>query len=237
MDAIFQDGAAICAGAVRTGSERHRARQISIDRVLTGRWTGLPVMLLGLMLVFYLTIAGANLPSALLADALFALQDVLSGLCAAIGMPAWLHGALVFGVYRTLAWVVSVMLPPMAIFFPLFTLLEDLGYLPRVAFNLDNRFRRCAACGKQALTMCMVDNGMRKKKSRPDRRHESRDNCGDPALSIPSSMLPMEQVPLLRRPSGHRNLHGGNCMRLLTDSMRGGAFCDGADALSAMLFH
>lgn len=155
VNAIFRDGAAICAGAVRTGSERHRARQQRIDRILTGRWTGLPVMLLGLLLVFYLTIAGANVPSALLADALFALQDVLSGLCAAIGMPAWLHGALVLGVYRTLAWVVSVMLPPMAIFFPLFTLLEDLGYLPRVAFNLDNRFRRCAACGKQALTMCM----------------------------------------------------------------------------------
>ena len=111
--------------------------------------------------MFYLTIAGANVPSALLADALFALQDVLSGLCAAIGMPAWLHGALVLGVYRTLAWVVSVMLPPMAIFFPLFTLLEDLGYLPRVAFNLDNRFRRCAACGKQALTMWVVDKRMR----------------------------------------------------------------------------
>ena len=210
VDAIFQDGAAICAGAVRTGSERHRARQLSIDRVLTGRWTGLPVMLLGLLLVFYLTIAGANLPSALLADALFALQDVLSGLCAAIGMPAWLHGALVFGVYRTLAWVVSVMLPPMAIFFPLFTLLEDLGYLPRVAFNLDNRFRRCAACGKQALTMCMVDNGMRRdRKSRPDRRRGAREIGGDVALVVLSSVLAMKPTNLFLHPSGHRNLPGG----------------------------
>ena len=112
-------------------------------------------MLLGLFAVLYLTMAGANVPSALLSEALSAFEGTLAAACAAIGMAPWLEGALVTGMYRTLAWVVSVMLPPMAIFFPLFTLLEDLGYLPRVAFNLDNRFRRCAACGKQALTMCM----------------------------------------------------------------------------------
>lgn len=153
--AIFRDAEAICKRAVQQGTGRVQERQRRADRILTGRWTGLPAMLLGLLLVLYLTMAGANLPSALLSRALFSFQDTLSAACLAIGMPDWLHGALVLGLYRTLAWVISVMLPPMAIFFPLFTLLEDLGYLPRVAFNLDNRFRRCAACGKQALTMCM----------------------------------------------------------------------------------
>lgn len=155
VSAIFRDSETICAHAIRQKSARQRERELRVDRLLTGRWTGLPVMLLGLLLVFYLTMVGANAPSALLSSWLFSLQDALSSACRSIGMPDWLHGALVLGMYRTLAWVVSVMLPPMAIFFPLFTLLEDLGYLPRVAFNLDNRFRRCAACGKQALTMCM----------------------------------------------------------------------------------
>lgn len=125
------------------------------DRVLTSRLFGYPAMILLLMLVFWLTIKGANIPSQLLADALFWLQDRLSDLLHALRAPLWLHDMLVLGVYRTLAWVVSVMLPPMAIFFPLFTLLEDVGYLPRIAYNLDRPFSRCHACGKQALTMCM----------------------------------------------------------------------------------
>ena len=90
-----------------------------------------------------------------MAGILFWVQDRLSDVFMIFNLPDWLHGALVLGVYRVLAWVVSVMLPPMAIFFPLFTLLEDLGYLPRVAFNLDKYFKKCCACGKQALTMCM----------------------------------------------------------------------------------
>ena len=130
-------------------------RRFRADRLLTGRLTGIPVMLLLLSLVFYITLAGANYPSALLSKWALALQEQLTRLFQSLNAPAWLHDALVLGMYRVLAWVVSVMLPPMAIFFPLFTLLEDLGYLPRVAFNLDHCFKRCHACGKQALTMCM----------------------------------------------------------------------------------
>lgn len=130
-------------------------RDRRLDRLLTSRRTGIPIMLLLLAAIFWLTITGANIPSALLADGLFWIQDRLSEAFFAVGAPAWLHGLLVLGIYRTLAWVVSVMLPPMAIFFPLFTLLEDFGYLPRIAFNLDHFFQKARACGKQALTMCM----------------------------------------------------------------------------------
>lgn len=130
-------------------------RDRRIDAVLTSRWGAWPAMIALLALVFYLTLTGANYPSALLSRWLFALQDTLTGWAAAVDMPAWLSGALILGVYRTLAWVVSVMLPPMAIFFPLFTLLEDAGFLPRVAYNLDSAFKKCSACGKQSLTMCM----------------------------------------------------------------------------------
>lgn len=133
------------------GDDRDRA----LDRLFTSRRTGIPIMLALLALVLWLTIAGANLPSGLLSRALFGLQDALTALFTRWNAPDWLHGALVLGVYRVLAWVVSVMLPPMAIFFPLFTLLEDFGYLPRVAFVLDHAFQKAKACGKQALTLCM----------------------------------------------------------------------------------
>ena len=126
-----------------------------LDRILTSKWTGYPVLLLLLSMVFWLTIAGANIPSQMLADAFFWGQDRLTELFVYFNAPDWLHGALVLGVYRVSAWVISVMLPPMAIFFPLFTLLEDAGYLPRVAYILDKPFQSCHACGKQALTMCM----------------------------------------------------------------------------------
>lgn len=108
-----------------------------------------------LAVVFWITITGANIPSALLAEGLFWIEAKLTHLFALFNAPAWLHGLLVLGIYRSLAWVISVMLPPMAIFFPLFTLLEDLGYLPRVAFNLDRIFKKAGAHGKQALTMSM----------------------------------------------------------------------------------
>jgi ferrous iron transport protein B len=112
--------------------------------------------MIGLLgLIFWLTITGANVPSGMIADFLFKVQDRLTYFFAWAGTPSWVHGVLVLGIYRTLAWVISVMLPPMAIFFPLFTLLEDLGYLPRVAFNLDNFFKKACAHGKQSLTMCM----------------------------------------------------------------------------------
>lgn len=108
-----------------------------------------------LALIFWITISGANYPSQMLSEGLFWVQDRLTDFFMWMHAPEWLHGALVLGVYRVLAWVVSVMLPPMAIFFPLFTLLEDFGYLPRVAFNLDHYFKKANTCGKQALTMCM----------------------------------------------------------------------------------
>lgn len=126
-----------------------------IDRILTSKIFGHPIMLALLAFIFWLTISGANIPSKLLSDFLFGIEEKLTGLFTALSAPQWLHGILVLGIYRTLAWVISVMLPPMAIFFPLFTLLEDLGYLPRVAFNLDNFFKKACAHGKQALTMCM----------------------------------------------------------------------------------
>ncbi|MGI6035103.1 MAG: nucleoside recognition domain-containing protein [Limnochordia bacterium] len=126
-----------------------------IDDVVTSRRLGYPSMLALLALVLWLTISGANLPSQLLSHFLFEIEGGLSSLFFVLRAPDWLHGLLVLGVYRCLAWVVSVMLPPMAIFFPLFTLLEDLGYLPRVAFNLDGFFKKAGAHGKQALTMSM----------------------------------------------------------------------------------
>ena len=126
-----------------------------VDRIVTSRWLGLPLMMLLLAVVFWITILGANVPSQLLADALFAVEDAGAGWFVAMGTPWWLTGLVWHGVFRGLAWVVSVMLPPMAIFFPAFTILEDLGYLPRVAFNLDWLFRKAGAHGKQALTMAM----------------------------------------------------------------------------------
>ncbi len=145
----------ICADAVSFENENYNMRDRKIDRILTNKWTGFPIMILLLALIFWLTITGANYPSQLLSDLLFRFQDILLSLFARANAPQWLSGVLIMGVYRVLAWVVSVMLPPMAIFFPLFTLLEDLGYLPRVAFNLDKYFKKAHACGKQALTMCM----------------------------------------------------------------------------------
>ena len=126
-----------------------------LDQYFTGPYTGFAIMFLLLLGVFWLTITGSNYPSEILAQILFAGQDWLVDRAIALGVSEAIYGPLLFGVYRVMAWVVSVMLPPMAIFFPLFTLLEDLGYLPRVAYNLDRCFQYCKACGKQALTMCM----------------------------------------------------------------------------------
>ena len=128
----------------------------TLDSLLTSRWLGFPLMLAVLSAVFWITIEGANVPSAMLASLLIdTAHPWLVGLGAAVRFPWWLSGFLFDGVYLATAWVVAVMLPPMAIFFPIFTLLEDFGYLPRVAFNLDSLFRSAGAHGKQALTMCM----------------------------------------------------------------------------------
>ena len=141
------------AQVVRSEKADRRRRQQKLDRLLTAKSTGIPIMLLLLGLVVWLTVAGANGPSALLTELFARLGNVLEGWLA--NAPAWLSGMLLDGVYRVTAWVVAVMLPPMAIFFPLFTLLEDLGYLPRVAFVMDHAFQKCRTCGKQCLTMCM----------------------------------------------------------------------------------
>ncbi|MEW6321827.1 MAG: nucleoside recognition domain-containing protein [Acidobacteriota bacterium] len=152
---IYAEASRIAARAVRTEGGRRLDFDQRIDRLVTSPVFGLPIMAALLAVVFWLTIAGANVPSAMLADLLFWVGDRGADLFTAVGLPWWVTGFVWQGVYRGLAWVVSVMLPPMAIFFPLFTILEDLGYLPRVAFNLDFLFRRAGAHGKQALTMAM----------------------------------------------------------------------------------
>ncbi|MDE6931688.1 MAG: ferrous iron transporter B [Oscillospiraceae bacterium] len=152
--AAMSRASAIMEAAVKTEGDAAHRRDRALDRVLAGK-SGIPVMLALLAGVLWLTMVGANVPSEMLSRLLMGWQEPLRGLFQALGAPWWLEGALVDGVYRTVAWVVSVMLPPMAIFFPLFTLLEDAGYLPRVAFNLDHFFRRAGAHGRQSLTMCM----------------------------------------------------------------------------------
>ena len=157
VESIYTDAARIADRAVTREGQRGRFDlDRTIDRFVTSRWLGFPLMLLMLTVVFWLTIEGANYPSAMLATLLVdTIHPALKGGAAAIGMWSWLDGLLIDGIYLAMAWVISVMLPPMAIFFPLFTLLEDFGYLPRVAFNLDGMFRRAGAHGKQALTMAM----------------------------------------------------------------------------------
>ena len=129
--------------------------QQKIDNILTSKKTGIPVMLILLTIILWLTIQGANYPSALLASMFDSLEEKLLQLFNYIGAPLWLKNILVLGLYKTVAWVISVMLPPMAIFFPIFTLLEDSGYLPRICFNLDKAFKKAHCHGKQVLTMCM----------------------------------------------------------------------------------
>ena len=145
----------ICSEVVNFKNPDYSKRDRKIDKWLTNKWTGIPLMILLLMVILWITITGANYPSSLLYDFLFWIEGHLFNFFNFLSAPSWLSDLLVGGIYRVLAWVVSVMLPPMAIFFPLFTLLEDLGYLPRIAFNLDKCFKKCKACGKQALTMVM----------------------------------------------------------------------------------
>lgn len=132
-----------------------------LDRIVTSRAFGFPIMILMLILIFWITMVGANYPSAALSSLFALLGEKLRYLLEYLSLPPAALSLLMDGLYTTLTWVISVMLPPMAIFFPLFTLLEDFGYLPRVAFNLDHAFKCCGAHGKQALTMCMVDICMR----------------------------------------------------------------------------
>ncbi len=157
MEGIYEDAARIADRSVtRSGVQRRFNLDRAIDQLVTSKWTGFPVMFLILAAVFWLTVVGANVPSGLLADLLLdTVHPVLKSAMQSIGSPWWLTGILIDGAYLAGAWVVSVMLPPMAIFFPMFTLLEDFGYLPRVAFNMDALYRRAGAHGRQALTMTM----------------------------------------------------------------------------------
>jgi ferrous iron transport protein B len=157
MEALYADAARIADRAVTRPDEQPKFDlERTIDRVVTSRIWGFPLMIALFTLVFWITIVGANIPSswlsALLIDTLYPALHRLADL---IGLPWWLSGVLIDGMYLATAWVVSVMLPPMAIFFPLFTLLEDFGYLPRMAFNLDNIFKKAGAHGKQSLSMMM----------------------------------------------------------------------------------
>lgn len=154
-EALAAESAAICCEAVLSDGSGYGRFDRAVDKMLWGRLLGWLLMAGLLALVFYITIRGANLPSELLSRGLFWLEGRLRLLMEGLGCPPWLLGLLLDGAYRSLAWVVAVMLPPMAIFFPLFTILEDSGYLPRVAFCLDGPFCRCGSCGRQALTMAM----------------------------------------------------------------------------------
>ncbi len=155
VEAFVNNAEEICKDTVVYKNKNYNQRDRKLDKLFTSKTTGFLIMFLLLLGVFWITIAGANVPSDLINKLLFSWEDNILAFLKNIGLPKSIYGPLVFGVYRVVAWVISVMLPPMAIFFPLFTLLEDFGYLPRVAFNLDKYFQKCNACGKQALTMCM----------------------------------------------------------------------------------
>lgn len=152
---IYKKTHQICETSIRYEDKNKLASTYRLDRVLTSKLWGFPIMLAMLALVFWLTIAGANVPSAMLADFFGVIEGYITTFFQYIHAPDWLHGVLVLGLFRGSSWVISVMLPPMAIFFPTFALLENFGYLPRVAFNMDRLFKRSGGHGKQALTMSM----------------------------------------------------------------------------------
>lgn len=154
VSALVHTAEEIAADVVHTQTVS-KSREERIDRIVTGRVMAYPVMLALLLIIFWITIVGANVPSSWLSAFFTSFEAPLYRALTAIGAPVFLAEMIVYGMYRVLVWVVSVMLPPMAIFFPMFTLLEDVGYLPRIAYNLDRCFHKCSTCGKQALTMCM----------------------------------------------------------------------------------
>ncbi len=153
--ALLDRATVIAEQVVEFTDADYNKKDRKLDKILTQKLTGIPIMVLLLIMIFWFTIQGANGPSDFLANMFAALGEYVNRFVVSLGAPEWLRGALVDGVYNVLTTVISVMLPPMAIFFPIFTLLEDFGYLPRVAFNLDRFFAKAGACGKQALTMCM----------------------------------------------------------------------------------
>ena len=157
MESIYADAQNITDKSLTVNAvEKKITFDKSLDKIVTSKWFGFPIMFVLLAVVFWITIVGANIPSAFIASLLVdTIHPALKNFGNSIGIPLWLGGLLFDGAYLAMAWVVSVMLPPMAIFFPMFTLLEDFGYLPRVAFNMDGLYRRVGAHGKQALTMSM----------------------------------------------------------------------------------
>ena len=155
VKSLYSEAESIARRAVKTAKEKRYDFDQKVDRLVTSPLTGLPIMLILLALIIWLTVSGANVVSAWIATALFGFGDWARALFVTWNVPWWITGFLWDGVYRGLAWVVSVMLPPMMIFFPAFTFLEDLGYLPRVAFNLDWLVKKAGALGKQSLTMAM----------------------------------------------------------------------------------
>jgi ferrous iron transport protein B len=155
VKSLYSEAEAMAKRAVHVKGNRRYDLDQRVDRLITSPIFGLPIMLLLLSVVFWVTIVGANIPSAMIGNALFWLEEQITNLFNSLGVPWWITGFLWHGIFRGLAWVVAVMLPPMAIFFPIFTILEDLGYLPRVAFNLDFLFKKAGAHGKQSLTMAM----------------------------------------------------------------------------------
>ena len=155
VKSLYSEAETIAKRAVKAASDKKYDFDQKIDRIVTSPIFGLPIMLILLGIVIWLTVIGANYPSQMIATALFWIEEQASTLFTKIGIPWWITGFLWHGVYRGLAWVIAVMLPPMAIFFPMFTIMEDLGYLPRVAFNLDWMFKKAGAHGKQSLTMAM----------------------------------------------------------------------------------
>lgn len=157
VQSIFDDANKISQKVISNSEVSGRTGwEVSLDKIVTSRLLGFPIMFILLATVFWVTIEGANVPSAMIASFLVdTIQPFLKSISASIGVPLFIDGLLIDGAYLAMAWVISVMLPPMAIFFPLFTLLEDFGYLPRVAFNMDRLFQKAGAHGKQALTMSM----------------------------------------------------------------------------------
>lgn len=154
IERINEKSFEVCQKVVKYNKEDYNKRDRFLDKILTNKITGIPIMLLLLFLVLWITITLANIPSDFLYEKFFQFESVLFDFLVKY-LPLWFSDLLVHGVYRVMAWVVAVMLPPMAIFFPLFTLLEDFGILPRIAFNLDKAFEKCSSCGKQSLTMLM----------------------------------------------------------------------------------
>ena len=155
LENIFKKAHNISNEVCKIEKTDYNEKDKKIDKILTSKKFGIPIMILFFCLIFWITIVGANYPSELLSNLFNSIEPYFKSFLEFINSPTWLTSLLLDGVYKTVTWIVSVMLPPMAIFFPLFTLLEDLGYLPRIAFNLDKCFKKCCSSGKQALTMCM----------------------------------------------------------------------------------